>query len=153
MLKEKLRWSKVGAVAVAIVGVLVVAYWDTHPAKTGNKSGGGTGGKTGDDSEHNNDTDQRALGNLVIGVGSVLYGFYEVLYKKYACPPPETSPGRSMIFANFYGTCIGLFTLLVLWIPLPILHITGLEKFEMPHGRAAWVLLISVFANASKSDP
>lgn len=150
LLKERLRWGKLGAVGVAIVGVLIVAYWDTEPAKTGNKSGGGTGGTTGDNSEHNNDTDQRALGNLVIGVGSVLYGFYEVLYKKYACPPSETSPGRSMIFANFFGTCIGLFTLLVLWIPLPILHVMGWERFEMPQGRAAWMLLISVLANAGE---
>lgn len=150
MLKEKVRLSKVLAVGVAIIGVLIVAYGDTEPGKSGNKSGGGTGGKTGDNTEHNDDTDQRGLGNLVIGVGSILYGFYEVLYKKYACPPAETSPGRSMIFANFFGTLIGLFTLLVLWIPLPILHVTGIERFEFPNPQAASMLMISVFANASE---
>ena len=151
ILQEKLRWSKVLAVGVAIVGVLVVAYGDTHPPKTGNKSGGGAGGKTGDNAENNQDAENRTLGNLIIGIGSILYGFYEVLYKKWACPPEETSPGRSMIFANLFGSLIGLFTLTVLWIPLPILHITGIETFEMPKGEAAWMLLISVFANASAS--
>ncbi|KAI9723818.1 MAG: hypothetical protein M1828_004068 [Chrysothrix sp. TS-e1954] len=147
ILREKLRWSKVIAVAVAIAGVLVVAYGDTHPPKSGNKSGGGTGGKTGHP-EENEEADNRALGNLVIGVGSVLYGFYEVLYKKWACPPEETSPGRSMIFANCFGSMIGGFTLSVLWIPLPFLHFMGWEIFEWPRGEQAWMLLISVFANA-----
>jgi len=146
ILHERLRWSKVSAVGVAIAGVFIVAYGDTTPAKHGSKSGGGTGGTQGP----TDDTSNRSLGNLVIGVGSVLYGLYEVLYKKYACPPEGTSPGRSMIFANLFGTLIGSFTLLVLWIPLPILHFTGIERFELPRGEAAWMLLISVFANAGE---
>ena len=150
LLHEKLRWSKVLAVGVAIAGVLVVAYGDTHPPKSGNKSGGGTGGKTGHP-EEDAEADNRALGNIVIGVGSILYGFYEVLYKKWACPPEETSPGRSMIFANLFGSLIGGFTLTVLWIPLPILHVLGWEVFEWPRGEQSWMLLISVFANASES--
>ena len=152
ILKEKLRWNKMAAVGVAIIGVLVVAYGDSHPPKHGSKSGGGTGGKTGHPEEElgNDAAENRALGNLVIGVGSVLYGFYEVLYKKYLCPPEDTSPGRSMIFANTMGSALGLFTLLVLWIPIPILDWLGWEKFEMPKGEASWMLAISVFANASR---
>jgi hypothetical protein len=87
----------------------------------------------------------------VIGVGSVLYGFYEVLYKRVACPPEHCDPVRGMLFANTFGSMIGTFTLLVLWIPLPILHYTGLETFELPRGEAAWMLLISVLSNATFS--
>src|SRR5690606_28842367 len=65
LLNEQIRKWKVVSVLVAIVGVLVVAYGD------GKQSG---------------ESDLKAhtctLGNLIIGVGSVLYGFYEVLYKK-----------------------------------------------------------------------
>ncbi|CAK4034186.1 related to DUF6 domain [Lecanosticta acicola] len=148
ILHEKLRLSKVVAVGIAIFGVLVVAYGDKGTAKHGSKSGGGTGGPSApDDSEASN----RTLGNLVIGVGSVLYGFYEVLYKRVACPPENCSPIRGMLFANTFGSMIGLFTLLVLWIPLPILHITGIETFELPRGRAAWMLIISVLSNATFS--
>ena len=152
ILKEKLRWNKMAAVGVAIVGVLVVAYGDSHPPKHGSKSGGGTGGKTGhpEETKDSSEVENRALGNLVIGVGSVLYGFYEVLYKKFMCPPEETSPGRSMIFANFVGTCIGLFTLTILWIPMPILNWLGWEIFEMPKGEASWMLAISTISNASE---
>jgi drug/metabolite transporter (DMT)-like permease len=145
ILKEKLRFDKSFAVGVAIVGVLVVAYGDAVPTKHGGKSGGSVGG--GPDKEASN----RVAGNLIIGVGSVLYGFYEVLYKRLACPPEGTSPGRGMVFANTFGSLIGCFTLFVLWIPLPILHYTGLEKFELPHGEAAWLLAISVLANATFS--
>lgn len=149
LLHEKVRMSKVLAVAVAIVGVLVVAYGgSTHTPKHGGKSGGGAGGPDHDSGDANGDHPYRFIGNVVIGVGSVLYGFYEVLYKKVACPPEETSPGRGMIFANAFGSMIGCFTLTVLWIPLPILHYTGIETFELPRGEAAWMMLISVVSNA-----
>jgi len=145
ILKEKLRWDKSFAVLVAIIGVLIVAYGDSVPVIHGGKSGGSVGG--GEEKEASN----RVAGNLIIGVGSVLYGFYEVLYKRLACPPEGTSPGRGMVFANTFGSLIGSFTLLVLWFPLPILHITGIEIFELPTGYTAWLLLVSVLANATFS--
>ena len=148
MLHEKLRWSKVIAVGVAILGVLTVAYGDQGPLKHGSKSGGGAGGPNAPEPE---EADNRLLGNLVIGFGSVLYGFYEVLYKKVACPPEGTSPGRGVILANVFGSLIGLFTLTVLWIPIPILHYLGWETFELPRGEAAWMLAISVLSNATFS--
>ena len=145
LLKDKLRFDKVFAVVVAIAGVLVVAYGDRETDTT--TSPHGTVGKGKHEAQN------RFLGNIVIGIGSVLYGLYEVLYKRYACPPEGTSPGRSTIFANTFGSLIGCFTLLVLWIPLPILHVLGLEKFRWPTGEAAWMMAISVVANASTSPP
>lgn len=135
LLKEKLRSDKMLAVAVAIVGVLIVAYGDggSSPAE--------------DESGVVPDPARRLMGNLVIGVGSVLYGLYEVLYKRFACPPEGASATRGVIFANSFGSLIGCFTLLVLWIPLPILHVLGWETFEIPTGQTAWLLFISVLMN------
>ena len=138
ILKEKLRWDKSFAVLVAIVGVLIVAYGDTAPTKKGGPDG----------QPVEKEASNRLAGNLIIGVGSVLYGFYEVLYKRLACPPEGTSPGRGMIFANTFGSLIGSFTLLVLWIPLPILHVMGWEEFALPRGEAAWLMAVSVLSNA-----
>ncbi|WQF88201.1 Putative solute carrier family 35 member F3/F4 [Colletotrichum destructivum] len=135
LLKEPLRMDKSLAVLVAIAGVLVVAYGDSSPADN--------------DAAHNQAAGERLKGNLVIGVGSVLYGLYEVLYKRYACPPDGCSPGRGMVFANTFGSCIGAFTLTVLWIPLPILHWTGIEEFALPTGYTAWMLFFSVVMNAT----
>ena len=147
LLKEKLRWSKILAVGVAIMGVIVVAYGGEIAPKHGSKSGGGAGGSK---PPEGHEPAARGFGNLIIAIGSVLYGLYEVLYKKVACPPDGCSPGRSMIFANTFGSFIGLFTLSVLWIPLPILHFLGIEIFELPRGKAAWGLAISVLSNASE---
>lgn len=147
LLRETVRFSKVLAVGIAIIGVLVVSYGGEATAKHGNKSGGGAGGPDHDDS-HADDAAKRVLGNIIMAGGSVLYGLYEVLYKRVACPPDECSPGRGTIFANTFGSMIGAFTLSVLWIPLPILHVLGIEKFELPHGEQAWMLVISVLANA-----
>ena len=137
LLGDKLRFDKVFSVAVAIAGVLIVAYGDS-------------GKKPEDGVSSDGPPQDRAVGNIVIGIGSVLYGLYEVMYKKMACPPEGCSPGRGMIFALTFGSLIGTFTLCVLWIPLPILHFTGIEPFEFPTGQRGWVLLISVISNASK---
>ncbi|TGJ80019.1 hypothetical protein E0Z10_g8747 [Xylaria hypoxylon] len=131
LLKEKLRLDKSLAVLLAIVGVLVVAYGDSS------------------DPDHAPDAATRLLGNLIIGVGSVLYGLYEVLYKRYACPPDGVDATRGVVFANTFGSCIGLFTVLVLWIPLPVLHILGWEIFELPNLHTAFYLWISVIMNAT----
>lgn len=147
ILHEKVRMSKVVAVAIAIAGVFVVAYGDMAPAKHGNHSGGGAGG---DHAPPKDEADSRALGNLIIGIGSVLYGFYEVLYKRLACPPEGASPNKGVLFANTFGSLIGAFTLCVLWIPLPILHFLGWEEFALPRGEQAWMMAISVLANASR---
>lgn len=148
ILHEKVQTSKVIAVAIAIAGVFIVAYGDTSPAKHGSKSGGGAGG---DKAPPSHEAENRAFGNLVIGVGSVLYGFYEVLYKRLACPPEGASPNKGVIFANLFGSLIGLFTLSVLWIPLPILHYMGWEEFALPRGEQASMMAISVLANATFS--
>jgi drug/metabolite transporter (DMT)-like permease len=144
LLHDKLRFDKMFSVGLAIVGVLVVAYGDKEDPKTPGQHGGASGGKPGGSGPANN----QLLGNIIIGIGSVLYGLYEVLYKKLACPPEGTSPGRGMIFANTFGSMIGLFTLTVLWIPLPILHVMGIERFELPRGKAAGLLTISTLSNA-----
>lgn len=141
ILKDKLRVDKVFSVAIAIIGVLVVAYGGHDDGKD---TADGTIGKSKDQAEH------RLLGNILIGIGSMLYGLYEVLYKRYACPPEGTNPVRSMIFANTFASLFGCFTVFVLWIPIPILHIIGLEPFEWPTGETGWMMMVSIISNASK---
>ncbi|KAK3947239.1 hypothetical protein QBC32DRAFT_354927 [Pseudoneurospora amorphoporcata] len=143
LLKEKPRMGKILAVAIAIIGVLVVAYGDSDGTDTESESKGAGAG----DDETTSSSTQRFLGNLIIGIGSVLYGLYEVLYKRFACPPEGTSAFRSVTFANTFGSMMGVFTVFVLWIPIPILHWTGIEPFEVPTGRAAWLLFWSIVMN------
>ncbi|ETN38216.1 uncharacterized protein HMPREF1541_06247 [Cyphellophora europaea CBS 101466] len=144
LLNDKFRMDKMLSVGLAIVGVLVVAYGDSNEPKHGGHSGGSTNPNQDPDDLPNN----KFLGNLIIGIGSVMYGLYEVLYKKYACPPDGVSPARGMVFANTFGSMIGVFTLCVLWIPLPFLHYTGVEVFELPRGKTAALLAVSTLSNA-----
>ncbi|XWX01889.1 hypothetical protein V2A60_009918 [Cordyceps javanica] len=138
LLREPLRLDKSVAVLIAIVGVLVVAYGDSGP------DAGASTNASGPDAS----AESRFLGNMIIGFGSVLYGLYEVMYKRFACPPDGVSPGRGMIFANTFGSLIGLFTLTVLWIPLPILNSLGWELFALPDAATARLVLLAVICNA-----
>jgi len=139
LLREPLRLDKSIAVLIAIGGVLVVAYGDT---KGTDEEGG---------SEADTTAGSRFIGNVVIGIGSVLYGLYEVMYKRYACPPDGVSPGRGVSFAMTFGALIGTFTLTVLWIPLPILHWLNIERFELPDATTGWLVLAAVLSNATFS--
>ncbi|KAG5928373.1 hypothetical protein E4U42_000766 [Claviceps africana] len=134
ILKEPLRTGKSISVLIAVLGVLVVAYGDTGPSADAPSADAPSG--------------SRLAGNLIIGLGSILYGLYEVLYKRYACPPDGVSPVRGTIFANVFGSCIGFFTLTVLWLPLPFLHWLGIEPFEIPDARTCRLILVAVLANA-----
>ncbi|KAJ6257974.1 hypothetical protein Dda_7764 [Drechslerella dactyloides] len=81
LLNERPRPEKIISVLVAIVGVLVVAYGDGA-----------------DETDPKGEVSTRLGGNILIGIGSVLYGLYEVLFKKLLCPPDGTSAGSLTIF-------------------------------------------------------
>ncbi|TPX06732.1 uncharacterized protein E0L32_002228 [Thyridium curvatum] len=154
ILKEKLRADKSIAVLIAIAGVMVVAYGDTRSSSSPPPSSSPLDGvdaaiEAAILQEEALAAGKRFMGNVIIGLGSVLYGLYEVIYKRYACPPDGCSPGRGMIFANTFGSMIGCFTLSVLWVPIPLLHWLGLETFALPTGKVAWYLFLSVVMNAT----
>ncbi|ODQ66850.1 hypothetical protein NADFUDRAFT_13315, partial [Nadsonia fulvescens var. elongata DSM 6958] len=131
LLGEKVHKDKIFSVILAIIGVIIVAY---------------TGGS--DKSSNTSDFPYRTLGNAIIGVGSVLYGLYEVLYKKLACPPQNVSPRKQAIFANAVGSIIGFLNMILLWVLLPVLHLTGLERFELPEGEVTYMIILTVLSNA-----
>ncbi len=130
ILKERVRKDKMVAVILAIVGVFIIAYGDRGASDT-----------------EPSEASDRALGNVVIAVGAILYGLYEVLYKKYGCPPPHYSPERSIVFANAMASGLATFTLSIMWIPIPLLHILGWETFQLPPREAIVPLVVSIGAN------
>jgi drug/metabolite transporter (DMT)-like permease len=87
------------------------------------------------------DTDNRhnPMGIPLAVAGAVAYGYYEVFYKQYASPPKAT-----ILFANVITGFIGIASLLVLWIPIPILHFSGYEVFQLP----SWTTLGYIFGIA-----
>ncbi|KAK9458014.1 hypothetical protein V1511DRAFT_454516 [Dipodascopsis uninucleata] len=149
LLSEKLKLTKAMSVILATIGVFIVAYGDNFfPVTVGN----GEPAPENPDGSPNELPANRLTGNVIIGIGALLYGLYEVLYKKLACPPSNVSVRQSVVFANFFGSCMGLCNLTVVWICLPVLHILGFEVFEAPLGPAFFAVLISVLSNAAYSS-
>ncbi|KAI9027106.1 hypothetical protein CLU79DRAFT_23522 [Phycomyces nitens] len=105
LLHDRLMATKIAAILLCMVGVFLMAFWTS-----------------GDQPAQN-----QTLGISVAVLGAALYGFYEVYYKKYASPSQA-----SVLFANTLTGTIGIITFLVFWIPLPILHFSGYETFELP---------------------
>lgn len=135
LLNDPFRLDKSFSVVLAMIGVFIVAY------------GGGSDSKKDIPGDEPSVYPHRMGGNLVIGVGAVLYGLYEVLYKKITCPPSTVSPRRQAVFANVVGTGIGLCTFSLVWLLLPILHFTGIEPFEAPRGEVLQLLVVSILSN------
>lgn len=129
MLGDRFSIVKASAVAVAVGGVFVVAY-------LGGTSTTGT-------------YPNRLLGNMIILAGAILYGLYEVLYKKMACPPSnEVSARRQATFSNFVMCLIGIATFVILTPILLVVEISGIHHFAIPTDpKALMCIFLSVFAN------
>lgn len=128
-LGETFSLLKLSSVVFAIIGVIVVTY---------------SGSSSSQDVATN-----RFWGNLIILIGAVLYGLYEVFYKKFLCPPSNTvSSRRQALFSSFTMSMIGVMTALVLWIPLVLVHVSGLHHFQFPPDFKLWCITIgSVLSN------
>ncbi|EPS40146.1 hypothetical protein H072_6046 [Dactylellina haptotyla CBS 200.50] len=133
LLKESMRVKKNVAVVLAVIGVLIIAY------------GNPTDGESDATAVSNK---KRLLGNIITAAGAVLFGLYRVLFKLKACLPAEATAGMNITFSVIVGSSIGVFTTLVFWIPLPLLHFTGWETFELPSLWAALWIGVGIISSA-----
>ncbi|EGV61393.1 hypothetical protein PSN45_000066 [Yamadazyma tenuis] len=125
LLNERFSWLKANSVLIAIVGVFIVSYSDSSD---------------GADTPY----PYRFWGNLAISIGAVLYGLYEVFYKKFLCIPPHLSklitPKRQMVFANFVMSLLGLYTAVILLVGCILVDILGIHKFNLVNYDGAGVI-------------
>ncbi|RCI01868.1 hypothetical protein CU098_011629 [Rhizopus stolonifer] len=137
MLHDRLCASKIAAVMLCLAGVIAMACWPSQQQQDG-----------GDSMKQEDSSVAEWVGILVSCIGAALYGFYEVYYKKYATPSQPT-----ILFANMVTGIIGMVTLFVLWIPFPLLHFSGIERFELPDletfGYILAIASMSVIYNAT----
>ncbi|VEU23605.1 DEKNAAC104765 [Brettanomyces naardenensis] len=131
ILHEAFSWIKAGSVIVAVAGVGFVAY----------------GGPQ--DHQETDNYPHRTLGNIIILTGAVLYGFYEVMYKRLCCPPAgNVSARREATFSNFTMCLIGINTTIILSSALFIAYLFGFYSPSFPASFTAWRLVIlSVLSN------
>lgn len=127
LLNERFSWLKASSVIIAISGVFIVAY----SGNTDNKETQ----KNQQKNDYNNPYPYRFWGNLIILIGAILYGYYEVLYKKYLCMPEHLSkiitPRRQLTFANFIMGFFGIFTFIIVLIGILLVEIFHIHKFNL----------------------
>lgn len=137
MLHDRLVAAKVGAVMLCMAGVLAMACWPQSELDDGQ-----------DILLQDKIIRRDWIGITVASIGAALYGFYEVYYKKYASPSQPT-----ILFANTITGIIGIVTFLLLWMPFPLLHFSGIETFELPDistfGYILAIASMSVIYNAT----
>ncbi|RLV96199.1 hypothetical protein JA1_000463 [Spathaspora sp. JA1] len=134
LLNERFSWLKASSVIIAIFGVFLVAY-------SGNEKSGTGDGETL--------YPYRFWGNLIISVGAVLYGYYEVTYKKYLCIPPHLSkiitPRRQSTFANFIMGLFGFFTFVIIAAMIIFAEVFHIHSFNFrnygEHTTKIWIYI------------
>lgn len=129
LLHEKFSWVKLSSVAVAVFGVFIVVYSGQLQLQ---------------------DMPHRMFGNILIAVGSVLYGYYDVFYKKYLCPPAHlVDPKAQALYSNFICSLVGFSSSVILFALLAVLYFTG-GKVDLALSGEIWLYsIISVLANLS----
>ncbi|KAF9513766.1 hypothetical protein BS47DRAFT_1329264 [Hydnum rufescens UP504] len=149
------------AVIIAVSGVFLIVYG-------GNSRSSPSEGSTIESKDILGDL-LTLLASFAYSVYQVLYKLYAALSLE---PPPEVPVVRpraisSASHAPFLGdsgdpanlshapvyptlglhpnlltTCIGLYTLVFLWIPIPLLHVTGIEPFRLPPDWQTWASVL-----------
>ncbi len=132
ILHDSFSWVKMSSVLTAISGVMIVAYG---------------GQQTRDETR---EYPHRFAGNVIILVGAILYGLYEVLYKRKCCPPSGiVSARREATFSNFTMGLVGINSCILLCTCLFFAHLFGFYSVKLPTTTKAWWLIwTSVFSNA-----
>ncbi|KAJ3779198.1 hypothetical protein FB446DRAFT_711297 [Lentinula raphanica] len=133
--------KKFAAVVLATVGVVLVVY------------GGNI--DPGNDGLHPTRHHTRLVGDLLALLASILYAVYQLFYDAFIEPPLNPLPilgtlptSESMplvqeykdaiypppygLESSFWTSMIGLCTMLLLWIAVPVLQSLGVEKFSLP---------------------
>ncbi|KAK9721915.1 hypothetical protein K7432_003036 [Basidiobolus ranarum] len=125
ILNEKFMFSKIIALAVSIAGVVVMSFGESHAESSTFASYKAT----------------MVLGDVVSCVCALLIGLYEVVYKKYTVIPEKPS----ILFTNFFTGLIGVMTFSLQWIPILVLHLTGVEPFVVPSKEILTYLCLNAF--------
>lgn len=133
ILKEKLGWISIAAVAISIIGTFTIAYGDTTAEHGDEPSDFGT---------------NRLLGNIIACIGAVAFGLYEVLFKKWACSSRPESELSSLPLTLAASAMTGLYTAALGWIAIIVFHILGVESFVVPGLYTCGWIVIAVLAGS-----
>lgn len=138
VLGERFSWLRVSSVVMAIGGVFMVVYSGASDSEESTKP-------------------HALFGNILILVGSVLYGYYDVYYKKHLCAPEphvhELSPLDQSKYSNFVCSLIGASSVPLLGGLILFLQVSGLKKASLDYPLQVWAyVILSVAGNLCYSS-
>lgn len=128
---ENFSPKKVLGVIISLLGVVLISMVDL----------------SGDADEHrgsfpHKSTLQMAIGDILSLGSAVLYGAYSILMKKRI---GSENRANMLLFFGF----VGLINLIILWPGIAILHLAGIETFEMPPTtRVLQIILVGIAPKA-----
>lgn len=120
---ESINKLKLIGAVISFFGIMLVTRSDSNQRRCRNMQ---EGVLCLDDNGQTIDTFYVLIGNLLALAGAFFYGVYSTLLKR------KVKDENRINMKIFFGF-VGLFTLLLLWPSLVILHYTGLEPFELPN--------------------
>lgn len=138
ILRQKVGWIGILAVALSIMGTFTIAYGDTTAHSADNADETPALGAS------------RLFGNIIALIGAIAFGLYEVLFKKWACPSQSVSPKSSLNLTLAASALTGVYTFSFFWIVLVIMHFIGVEPFVLPSLHVLGYVLLSVSAGSGK---
>ncbi|KAI8870874.1 hypothetical protein GQ42DRAFT_162399 [Ramicandelaber brevisporus] len=146
LLKERIQTLKVAAVIISIAGVVLMMLINTGSSNDGKNNDKPSAAEN--TFAEGNDKHTELVGDIFSVVCSVLIGLYQVVYKRFILPHPQPELHGSprtipLAFVNLLTTLVGVATIFVCWIPLPILHWTGVETIELPTLSAARLIALN----------
>ncbi|KAJ4001059.1 hypothetical protein F5050DRAFT_1796906 [Lentinula boryana] len=126
---ETLTLAKIGAVFISFVGVILVALSDS--SQTSSESDNLISTSIFASTRH-------SLGDFLAVFSAVFYSFYVILLK-------VRIRSESRIDMKLFFGFVGLYNIISCWPIGVILHLTGVERFELPSsGKAVGALLVNM---------
>lgn len=131
---ERFTLRKFLGVMASLAGVVLIASIDTSGQTDENR--GSFPHKT---------PRELAIGDAMAFVSAVLYGFYAILMKK------RIGDESKVNMPLFFGL-VGLFNVVLLWPGLVLLHLIGVETFELPPTNRILTIVLVNSASSLVSD-
>lgn len=113
---EHFTIRKLVGVLASLAGIVLISTVDISGENNSDENRGSFPSKT---------QGEIALGDALAFLSAVMYGFYAVLMKK------RIEDESRVNMPLFFGL-VGLFNCVMLWPGLILLHVTGIETFELP---------------------
>ncbi|PQE21807.1 vacuolar membrane protein [Rutstroemia sp. NJR-2017a BVV2] len=132
---ESFTYRKLIGVLASFIGIILISSVDL--SSTDNDSNRGN-------FPHKSQA-QIAIGDIMAFGSAVMYGLYAVVMKKRCGNEDRVD------MPLFFGL-VGLFNVLFLWPGFVILHLTGVEKFELPPTGKIWLIVLLNSASSFISD-